>query len=91
MSNVVCSAAVPSTYRSPSSMSGVTAAFAESNGGANMVAANSSAISAPIGTCGSTMAATRTVRAASQNTITERREYRSASSARNKPPITHGR
>ena len=69
----------------------MTEAFAESNGGANMVATNSSATSAPIGMCGSTMAATRTARTASQNTITERRGYRSASSARNRPPITQGR
>ena len=66
-------------------------ALADSNGGANMVAANSSATRAPIGTPGMTMAPTRTARAASQNTITERRERRSASSARNSPPITQGR
>ena len=36
------------------------------------------------------MAATRTVRTTSQMTITERRGRRSATSARNRPPITHG-
>ena len=67
------------------------AARAESNGGANMVAANSSATRAAIGTCGMTMAATRTARTASQTIITVRRGYRSAISARNSPPITQGR
>ena len=66
-------------------------ALADSNGGANIVAANNNATSAPIGTCGSTMTATRTARATSQNTITERRGRRSATPARNRPPITHGR
>ena len=66
-------------------------ALADSNGGANIVAANNSATSAPIGTCGSTMTATSTARIASQNTITERRGRRSATPARNRPPITHGR
>ena len=69
----------------------VTEALAESNGGANMVATNSSAISAPIGMRGSTMAPMRTARTTSQTTITVRRGYRSASSARNKPPITQGK
>src|ERR1051325_10809967 len=53
-------------------MSGVMEALADSNGGANIVAANNNATSAPIGTCGSTMTATRTARATSQNSITER-------------------
>ena len=65
-------------------------ALAESNGGANIVAANSSATRAPTGMCGTTMTATRMARDASQTTITDRRGYRSASSARNKPPITQG-
>ena len=48
-------------------------ALAESNSGANIVAANNSATSAQSGMCGSTMTATSTARTASQNTITERR------------------
>ena len=67
------------------------AARADSNGGANIVAANSSATSATSGTPGTAMAATRTVRTTSQTTITERRGRRSATPARNRPPITHGR
>ena len=67
------------------------AARAESNGGANMVAANNSTTRARTGTRGITMAATRTARTASQTIITVRRAYRSAISARNSPPITQGR
>ncbi len=88
---MVCITAVPSTYCSPCKMSGVMEARDDSNGGANMVAANSSTTSAASGTCGSTMAPTRRARTASQVTITERRGYRSASPERNRPPITHGR
>ena len=66
------------------------AARADSNGGANIVAANSSATSTPIGTCGTAMTAIRTARTTSQTTITDRRDRRSATSARNRPPITHG-
>ena len=66
-------------------------ARADSNGAANMVAANSSATSAATGMPGTAIAATRTARTASQATITVRRGRRSARSARNSPPITHGR
>ncbi len=66
-------------------------ARAASNGEANMVAANSSRTRAATGTPGTAMAATRTARTASQVTITVRRGRRSARSARNSPPITHGR
>ncbi len=69
----------------------MTAARADSNGGANIVTANNSATRAQIGTCGMAMAATRTARTTSQVTITERRGRRSARLARNKPPITQGR
>jgi hypothetical protein len=71
-------------------MSGVMEALAESNGGANMVAANSSATRTPSGRCGTTMTPTRTARAASHTTITDQRGYRSPSSARNSPPMTQG-
>jgi len=71
-------------------MSGVIEARADSNGGANIVVANNSTTRAQMGMCGTTMAATRTARTASQTIMTERRGYRSARSARNKPPITHG-
>ena len=67
------------------------AARADSNGGVNIVVANSSATRARSGTPGMAMAATRTARTTSQATITVRRGYRSATSARNNPPITHGR
>ena len=43
------------------------------------------------GGTGTIIAATRTARTASQVTITVRRGRRSARSARNSPPITHGR
>ena len=66
------------------------AARAASNGGANIVAAKSSATSTAMGTCGTAMAPTRTARTTSQTTITDRRGRRSATSARNKPPTTHG-
>ena len=88
---VVWITAVPSAYRSPARMSGVMEARADSNGGANIVAANSSATRATSGARGTIIAATRTARTVSQQTITVRRGRRSASSARNKPPITHGR
>ena len=88
---VVWITAVPRTYRSPDKMSGVIAARADSNGGANMVTAKSSATRAAMGTPGTAIAATRTARTASQKIITERRGRRSATSARNRPPITHGR
>ncbi len=67
------------------------AARADSNGGANIVAANRSATRTPRGNTGITMIATRTARTTSQTTITERRGRRSATPARNRPPITHGR
>ena len=63
---------------------------AESNAGVNAVVANSSATRAHSGTPGRAMTVTRTARAASQPTMTERRGCRSAASARNRPPITHG-
>ena len=66
-------------------------ARADSNGEANMVAANSSSTSAVTGMPGTVIATTRTARTASQATITVRRGRRSARSERNSPPITHGR
>ena len=72
-------------------MPGVIDARADSNGEANMVAANSSRTSAATGMPGTTIAATRTARTASQATMTVRRGRRSARSAKNSPPITHGR
>jgi len=66
-------------------------ARADSNGGANIVVANNSATRACHGMRGITMTATRTIRTTSQTTMTERRGRRSATSARNKPPITQGR
>ena len=66
-------------------------ARADSNGEANMVAANSSRTSAVTGMPGTVIAATKTARTTSQVTITVRRGRRSARSARNRPPITHGR
>ncbi len=89
--NVVWNTEAPRTYFSPCKMSGVMAARADSNGGANIVVAKSSATSASSGTPGTAMAATSTARTASQVTMTERRGRRSAMSARNRPPITHGR
>ncbi len=67
------------------------AARADSNGGANIVAVNSSATRTPGGTPGTAMTAMSTARTALHTTITERRGYRSARSARNRPPITQGR
>jgi hypothetical protein len=72
-------------------MSGVIAARADSNGGANIVVAKSSPTRASSGTPGTAMTATSTVRTASQVTMTVRRGRRSATSARKSPPITHGR
>ena len=54
-------------------MAGVRAAREESNGGANAVAANSSAARPRTGRPGITIAVTRTARARSQVTITARR------------------
>ena len=68
----------------------MTAARADSNGGVIMKVTNNSATRTTIGVCGTAMTATRTARTASQVIITERRGRRSASSARNSPPITHG-
>ncbi len=72
-------------------MPGVIDERADSNGEANIVAANSSRTSAMTGMPGTVIATTRTARTASQATITVRRGRRSARSARNSPPITHGR
>ena len=66
-------------------------ARADSNGEANMVAANSSRTSAVTGMPGTVIATTKMARTTSQVTITVRRGRRSARSARNSPPITHGR
>ena len=72
-------------------MPGAIDARADSNGEANMVAANSSPTTAVTGIPPTAIAATSTARIASQATITVRRGRRSARSARNRPPITHGR
>ena len=89
---VVWITAVPRAYRSPARMSGVMEARADSNGGANIVAANSSATRAASSAHAARSSPPPGPRGTiSQQTITVRRGRRSASSARNKPPITHGR
>jgi hypothetical protein len=58
-SMVVWITAVPRAYWSPGRMAGVMEARADSNGGANMVAANSRVTRVHRGTCGAAMMATR--------------------------------
>ncbi len=83
--------AMPSTYRSPSRMSGRIAERADSNGGASRAETNSRISRSGNGTPGTASSATSTIRPRSQRIIVRRRGSRSAIVARIGPPAIHGR
>ena len=85
----MCSAR-PTTYRSPGSTDGSRADLAASKGGVNRVE-HSSRISTSGSGSGSTATTVMiTIRPTSQNTITLRYGYRSASETSTDPPSSHG-
>ncbi len=83
--------ALPATYScSRGSTSGNVAARAASNGGPSHATAVSSTSSTGSGAPGTARPSTRTARAASQSSITRRRDQRSPRAARNGAPSSHG-
>jgi hypothetical protein len=88
---VIVPTAVPTTYRSPGSTSGIMAARAALKGGEHSSARNNRMHSANSDIPGSAMVHNSPARTRSQTTMTSRRGSRSASPDSSGPPMTHGR